>query len=309
MFTFGGLVGYPQIKLPPWFGGQLGIAGSANPEGLRMVPQGEVWYVDPSFPRASDGNDGADPRAPLSTIQEAIDRVNATINWSLTPPYKGTPTIVIAPGKYAEALTPPYYCRIIGLGLATGNTDDWCVNIEPLAGSPLAGTGLACHWFNIRFTGLVAAPVLDLDVMNSCVIEQCAIVDGNPGLATVGIDTETANSSQILRCRFVGNTNPLTRGIRSTGNFFGCLVEDCHIEAITAGIDLSGAALEGNSLIKHNVIMATTTGIDDSVVGGTAVIDNWISAADAINHADMTRVIGNHVMNGAVGAVESAGTD
>jgi len=308
MFDFG-FIGFPYAKVPTQYGGQAGIRGSSNPDGLRMIPQGEAWYVDGSHPLARDGNDGVDPRAPLLTIQEAIDRVNATIDWATTPPYKGVPWIIIAPGQYAENLTPPFYCKMLGLGLATGNTNDWCVNIEPLTGSPLAGTGLALHMMNIRLTCNDANPVMDFGVMNSCVFEGLAIVDGNPGLATVGIDTTGANSSQILRCRFVGNSNPLTRGIRSTGDFFGCVVEDCHIEAVTCGIDLSGAALVGNALIKHNVVMATTVGIDDSVVGGSAVIDNWVSAADAISHANMNRVIANHVMNGAVGAVESALTD
>lgn len=308
MFNFGH-IGFPYTKVPTQYGGQAGIRGSANSDGLRMIPQGDAFYVDGSHPLASDGNDGIDPRCPLLTIQEAIDRVNATIDWAATPPYKGTPWIVIAPGEYVENLTPPFYCHMLGLGLATGNTTDWCVHVNPATGSPLAGTGLALHMMNIRLTCNDANPVMDFGVMNSCIFEGLAIVDGNPGLATVGIDTTDANSSQILRCRFVGNTNPMTRGIRSTGDFFGCLVEKNHIEAITAGIDLSGAALEGNSLIKENTIVAVTTGIDDSVVGGTMVVNNWVSAADAINHADGTRVIGNHVMDGAVGAVESAGTD
>ena len=303
----------PQLKLPPWFGGQMGVPGSDTPLGFRTAPQGLVYYVDPSHGDASDNNDGTDPNAPLATIQAAITRNNATINWAATPPYKGMNHIVVAPGAYDENLTPPYYCRIIGLGLATGNSTDICVDVHPTAGSPLAGTGLACHWINIRFTCDVAAPVIDHDVMNSCIFEGCAITDGNPGLATVGIDTTDANSSWIVDCVFKGNSNPLTIGIRSTGDFYSCRVVNCEICAVTTGIDLSGAALCGNSVAAHNKIwgggaVLLGTGIDDSVVGDLLCVNNWITATDAINHADAAMTIDNHVQNAGVGAIETVGT-
>ena len=304
----------PLVRATPFYPGQLGIPGSDNSLGLRVNPQGFVWYVDGSHPLANDNNDGTNPGEPLATIQAAITKNNATINWAATPPYAGINWIIIAPGTYAENLTPPFYCVVIGLGKALGNTNDICVNVEPAAGSALAGTGLAAHWYNIRFTALTAVPVIDFGVMNSCIFEECAIVDGNPGLATVGIDTTDANSSMIVRCRFVGNTNPMTIGIRSTGDFFSCQVIDCDIAAVTTGIDLSGAALVGNAVIRGNRIwgggaVLLATGINDSVVGDALCIDNWITATDAINHADANMCIANHVIDAGVGAVELAGTD
>jgi hypothetical protein len=269
------------------------------------------YYVDWNHPNASDDNDGTDPEAPFETIQAAIDANNALIDWGDTP--SDFNTIWIAPGQYAENLTPPYYCRVVGTGLATGNTTDVCVDVHPAAGSALAGTGLGVHWHNIRFTTDTAAPVIDFDVMNSCVFESCAITDGNPGLATVGIDTTDANSSWIVGCVFKGNTNPLTIGIRSTGDFYSCRVISCEICAVTTGIDLSGAALCGNSVAAHNLIWSgggalLTTGINDSVVGDLFCVHNWIVAVDAINHADANMTIGNHVNNNGVGAIELVGT-
>jgi len=307
--SFGTNLGLERLK--PWYPGQLGIPGSDNPLGIRMEPQGLVYYVDGSSATADDTNDGTDPDRPKETIQAAITASNATIAWAVTPPYYGMNTIIVAPGVYAENLTPAYYCRIIGLGLATGG--DVCVNVEPASGSPLAGTGLGLHLFNIRFTCNTAHPVLDFGTMNSTIVEQCMIVDGNPGLATVGIDTTGAGGSQILNCSITNTNNPITIGIRSTGNFFDCKIEGCKIVAVTTGIDLSGAALVGNTLICHNYISrggqgALATGIHDAV-GDTLVVDNWITATDAINHADATMVIANHVQDAGVGAVEVAGTD
>lgn len=306
----------PLTRLKPWYPGQLGVLGSDSGLGLRIEPQGKVYYVDGSHPAANDLGDGTDPDAPFETIQAAIDASNATIDWAATPPYVGMNWIIISPGVYAENLGGandlPYYCRVVGLGMATGG--DVCVNVEPATGSPVAGTGLACHWYNIRFTANTAVPVIDFGVMNSCILERCMIVDGNPGLATVGIDITGAGGSKIIGCNIAYTSNPITIGIRSTGNFFDCEIVGCHIKAVTTGVDLSTGGLLGGSLIAHNYIsgggsVLLGTGIDDSTTGDSLVIDNWITATDAINHADAAMVIANHVQDAGVGAVEVAGTD
>ena len=307
---FGVYGGTPLMRQTPWYPGQLGVRGSDNSLGLRDQPQAMVWYVDGGHPLADDNNDGTNPDEPLSTIAAAITKNNATIVWASTPPYIAQNWIIIAPGEYAENLAVPFYCKMVGLGMATGNTTDICVDVHPAAGSAMAGTGLATHLYNIRFTTDTAAPVLDFGVMNSCVVESCCITDGNPGLATVGIDTTGANSTHILNCRITGNSNGVTTGIRSTGDFFSCVVKDCQIEAVTTGIDLSAAALVGNTLIAHNYIHRPVTGINDGV-GGTFVVDNWITAGtNAIVHAAAgTMCVANHVINNAAGAVELAATD
>jgi hypothetical protein len=294
----------------PAMEGIWGFAGTAR-YGKIGGDTGLNYYVDKNKPTANDANDGTDPEAPFATIQAAIDANNALINWGNTPSEFNT--IWIAPGSYAENLTPPYYCAMIGTGMAIGNSTDICVEVHPAAGSALAGTGLGLCLYNIRFTTDTAAPVLDFDVLNSCIIERCAITDGNPGLATVGIDTTDANSTWIVDCVFKGNSNPLTRGIRSTGDFYSCRVINCEICAVTTGIDLSGAALCGNSVARDNLIWSgggalLTTGINDSVVGDLFCVNNYIVAVDAISHADANMTIGNHVNNNGVGAIELVGT-
>jgi len=301
----------PQLKAPPWFGGQMGVPGSDTPLGFRTAPQGLVYYVDGSHPDASDNNDGTDPNQPKATIQSAITASNATITWANTPPYEGQNWIIIAPGVYAENLTPAYYCKMVGLGNCNGG--DVCVNVEPTTGSCIAGTGLGLHLYNIRFTCNSAAPVLDFGVFNSCIVENCMIVDGNPGLATVLLDMTGAGGSKIINCNFTHTASSPPIGIRSTGNFFDCQIVGCKISAATTGIDLSAGGLFGNSLIAHNYIYSggavlLTTGINDSVTGGTLCVGNWITATDAINHANAALTIDNHVQNAGVGAIETAGT-
>ncbi len=151
------MITYPQIKAPPWFGGQLGVSSSDTALGFRTAPQGVVYYVDGSHGNAADVNDGTNPDAPKLTIQSAITASNATVTWANTPPYVGQNWIVIAPGNYAENLTPPYYCKMIGLGNCNGG--DVNVMVEPASGSAMAGTGLGLHLYNIRFDANTAVPV------------------------------------------------------------------------------------------------------------------------------------------------------
>jgi len=303
----------PILKFPEFYGGQMGVPGSDTALGLRYAPQGLVYYVDASHGDASDNNDGTDPNEPFATIQAAITASNALIDWAATPVYEGFNVIIVSPGVYAENLTPLYYGAIIGLGLATGG--DICVHVLPATGSALAGTGLGLHLYNIRFGCNTAVPVLDFGVMNSCIIESCMITDENPGLATVGIDTTDAGGSQILNTRFTYNTSPIPIGIRSTGAFFDCYIRNCDIRASTTGIDLSGAALCGGAVAEFNRIwnggsgVLLATGIDDSVVGDLFCVNNFISATDAISHADGANMtVGNLVINAGVGAHELVGT-
>jgi len=298
----------PLDRLSPFYPGLMGVDGSDVPRGIRSAAQGVVYFVDASHPDASDAHDGTDPEHPLATIQEGIDKNNATIDWAVVPPYKGQNWIVIAPGVYDENLTPAYYCKMIGRGVARG--DDCAAHVSPTAGSAMAGTGIALHLINMRFSANTAVPVLDFETFNSCVVEDCMITDHNAGLATIGLDMTSAGGSAILRSRFNYNTNPLTIGIRSTGAFYDCKVIGCEIHAVTTGIDLSAAGLCANALIAHNYIARPVTGINDGV-GDTLVVDNWITASTAaITHAAAgTMCIANHVINNVAGAVELAATD
>ena len=303
---------YPLWKLPPWYAGQIGIQGSNNELGFRMEPQGLVYYVDGSHAWANDGNQGTDPSAPKATIQSAITASNATLNWALTPPYAGINLIVISPGVYAENLTPPYYCNVLGLGHANGG--DWCVNVEPAAGSALAGNGNYTHWKNIRFTTNTAVPTMDLAVTNSMIVEDCMIVSGNGGVATTGIDMESASGIKIINNNFAHTATPFTNaGILCQGNFFDCAVKGNRIRADTTGIDLSAGGLFGNSIIEHNHVYGGADGINVGANGLVFVVDNFVMATNAapaaiIHPAAGTYCIANHTISNGVALIIFAGT-
>lgn len=303
----------PQIFDPTRYPGQMGVPGAEVDEGLRTATRSLVYYVDRSHPRALDANDGTDPKEPKATIQSAITASNATINWA--DAYGGTKphnTILVGPGIYAESLTPGYYCRIIGLGVL--GTDS-ATEIHPAAGSALSGTGLSFVLKNLWFETETAVPVIDFGVSNNVLIEDCAIMMGIAGLATMGIQTDNVSHTQIRRTLFGSGVANLPIGMQFLGGanrfFHQSLVEDCRVFAATTGIDIPANCTASGSVIKSNVIAGRpVTGIQD-LNGGTYCIDNWVTASvDAISHANLaTNCIANHVLDAAVGAVEATGTD
>jgi len=302
----------PQIFDPTRYPGQMGVVGAEVDEGLRTASRSVVYHVDRTNPRANDSNDGTDPKEPKLTIQSAITAHNARINWGdafggLLP----HSTILVGPGVYAENLTPAYYCRIIGLGIL--GTDS-ATEIHPATGSALAGTGLSLYLSNLWFEAETAVPVIDFGVCNNVVIEDCAVMMGIAGLATMGIQTDNASHSQFRRILFGSGVANLPIGMQHLGGankfLHQCLIEDNRIFAATTGIDIPANCTASGSVIKSNVIVGRpVTGISD-LNGGTYCIDNWVTASvDAINHANLaTNCIANHVLDAAVGAVEAAGT-
>lgn len=304
----------PMMKLPPWFGGQMGVAGSETEEGLRMASRSLVYYVDKTNPLASDASDGTDPRHPLATIAQAITLSNATIDWA--DDYGGTKPynwIFIGPGVYAEALTSlPHYCHVVGEGVLG---TDGSTEIHPAAGAAIAGTQINGRWSNIWFECETAVPVVDFNICNNVILENCAIVRGIAGLATVGVQTTNASHMQIISCIFTSGVAALPIGIQHLGgaNIFAhaCRHIGNFISAGTTGIDIAANCTASGALIMQNVISGRpVTGILDAN-GGTTCVDNWITASvDAISHVNLaTNCIANHVIDAAVGAVEAAGTD
>lgn len=70
-------IGPGLTRMVPWYPGQLGIAGSDAPLGMRLLPESVIYYLAPDSPTANDANDGTDPMYPLATLEEAYDRCTA----------------------------------------------------------------------------------------------------------------------------------------------------------------------------------------------------------------------------------------
>ena len=291
-------------------GGILKLDGLFTLHGLE-IPAGfdEVWYVDGQ--NGSATNDGKDMDNPLLTTQAAIDLNNATIDWAKTP--KRYNAILVAPAVYAENLTPPYYCHIIGMGVRGTDTQ---AEIHPATGSGFTGTFLGTCLHNIRLeVDEGSKPILDLGICNNSLIEDCTFTIGADVAGVDAIDTENCTHLTVRRCNF--ESGMATHGIKHCLYFRGGADKYAHNVRIlgnvmhcqTAGVYIASNCVATQCTIAHNFIMGPTKGIDDNN-GASWCIGNWISATDAIEHANSaTRCIGNHVINDGTGAVEASGTD
>lgn len=109
----------PQIRLQPWYPGQLGVSGSDVPRGLRWAPTAIVLYVDENHPGASADADGTDPENPLTTVQQAVDNLIAFATATSSNLY-GSCIVIGAGADVAESVivppTAPRGVSIVGAG-------------------------------------------------------------------------------------------------------------------------------------------------------------------------------------------------
>ena len=279
-------------------------------------PQGNTWFVN-----QKTGNDswiGRSWEKPLLTIQEAIDRSNDQIDWTESP-WNVDNWIYVAPGVYAEALTPPYTCHIIGMGVP--GTDS-AAEIHPATGSCLAGTGLGLHLKNLRFEVTeVDKDTIDFGICNNTVIEDCEIVCGIAagGAASAFISTENCTHLVVRNCSFQygGGGNPHMYGMY----FGGGADKYAHhadirnnifqgIRSAGTGIFIHAQCTASQAVIRDNIIKiaGVAKGIDDNN-GGSLCVSNHISiggAGDAIEHAGGAGMtLGNIVVVNGTGAWET----
>ena len=115
----------PLTRFPTLWPGQFGVPGTDHDRGERMHSTGEVFYVDPNYPGASDARDGTSPTSPLLTVAAALTKVQpqrgdvivvgSNDYWQYAPGGKAVSTDYITP--ITEEVTIPYTCsgvRIVG---------------------------------------------------------------------------------------------------------------------------------------------------------------------------------------------------
>jgi len=294
-------------------GGVLRVLGGGLLEiyGTNVaVRQGTVYYVDAE--NGDDDNDGLSWDNALATIQEAIDKSNATIDWDATP--KAYNEIWVAPGVYAENLTPAFYCIIRGMGMRGTDT---AAEIHPATGSCFTGTFLGSGLSNLRLeVDEASKPILDLDIANNSRIQSCEFGIGASVAGVAAIDTENATHLVIMDCDF---TSGMNQNMAYVGYHRGGDDKYAHnVQYIgnrmwvkTAGIYVAADCTASQMLIQRNFIFVsgTGTGIHD-LNGNSMVVDNDIiveGAGDAINHAGGAGyTLRNHTLVNGTYALETA---
>jgi len=208
---------FPNVRLQPWYPGQMGVAGSDAPLGLRWTSMGYVLYVDTDHPDADDNNDGWDPNAPLATIQQAVDNlqtIQARVDAAGTPhePAATNSVIVVAPGTYAENVTidadDPDYCTILGGGNGK----------YPVILDPGDGDAITCDAYGWRFENLHFKPE-----------------DGDAGIKLTRVEGSGAEGTLIKNCFFNGGWSGTGFGVELNGAPANVSIVECRFAEFAAG--------------------------------------------------------------------------
>ena len=196
----------PQVRMQPWYPGQMGVSGSDVQRGLRWEPAGIVLYVDENHPGATAVGDGTDPENPLTTIAVAITNLIAFAT-ATADSLEGSVIVVAAESTIAETVivppTAPHNCMILGAG-ASAHAPTW-------AAATAAGTALTLRvegWTIDGFTFETGA-------------EGTAIrLDEVPG------SSYSAYQTTIRNCRFDGLWGGLY-GVNFAGAPHRVTIENC----------------------------------------------------------------------------------
>ena len=280
----------PQIKLPPWFGGQFGVRGSDTPEGLRFFPDAQTFYVDPGHLLTSDDNDGTDPREPKTTIQSAV---TAAVTG------RGD-VIVLAPGRHAP--TAPITLDKAGLTLLAQpygvnpqqpEASTWVYPTAAWATGPVFIITQPCALIGLEVVSRVAAHgptnlttgahiAIDGDPGGEPgsfnYIKNCRFVDwfGTP----YGVFLWGASYNRFEDCQFEGFTGAgLAFGARVRNPTFNDVV-GCTFRNCVNGIEHIVAATHQDFLFRENFFIDYTAAVDfNNQAANGLLAGNWYETA------------------------------
>lgn len=285
---------------------------SLQAAGVQPSYLSHVFYVDANNPNALDANDGVHGESwenPYATVDYAFTRSNATLDWS---PDQGdwwgqNNYILIGPAEYEEDVdTCPYGATVIGCGPSIyGGGTEGCPRIKAATASAFAvASMIATTFINITFETSVSSGVsVDVGTMNHSAFINCRF-HTNVADLTTHLEITDMTRSYVRGCTFSSGTTHAGYGINvgadSGTTMFGSVIENCVINAATAGVivDSTVTLSGGGTWIRGNDISNPTKGIDlnNSTSNLINVAHNHIIASsDAIEGATAALVIGNWV--------------
>lgn len=285
-----------------------------------LTNYGLQYHVD--WEHGDDGNDGRDWAHATATIEQARALQNAQVNWGVNTPMRYS-IIWVRPGIYVPAaqLFGPSYCHLIGLGDLSQAGEGVAIRASGMPA--LAGQMCGTHVANIAFSVDDVSDIFDMNMggssMHGVLIEHCQFLVQGAVDPVCGIDCETANSLIIRDC-LIGLA--LAGGALENGIVFrGGADQYCNgvhlyrnrIFAKVRGILLEDGCVGNQSVFEENTITAAPQlgaqipeGIEIVPATDVYIVNNFISAIDAINHASGANyLIGNRIVQATVGAWET----
>ena len=296
------MVQYNNPLHASWMNGGLILAPGAH--------YGTEYFVDGVS--GLDTNNGLDWAHAKLTVASAITASNTYI--ALAANINKRNTIYLGGGTFGETLTTlPNQCDVIGVGARTA----WKTMIN---GVMTVSTAVnSCHFYNLSFHQTTSAPNVTIPSGSHGIeFHDCDFICGG-GSVTYGLHITNCGNMEIDNCNFVGNppfptaiylAGPLIHKGRITWNFISA--ESCGIYFHT------NCTSDYQTLVAWNVIgrwdpnagnTQLTKGIDYNTdsANNFAIVENWISAADAIEphgsagNKGSFMCITNYVVEGTTG--------
>lgn len=303
----------------------LGSGLLATISGVK--PAGQEYFVNNITGKpTNDGLSWATAMDQVSTaiaVSEAFRLAAAALNVYV----RNTIYIQATGTPYTACTLCPNYTDIVGIGaFSRGNgsgiatIDGVAANTPALTGAGAAGEMRGCRWFNIKFAGNgTSCYVVDLLKCFRTEFIDCAFMqDNTAGHPVAGLRIQTsAGAVHIKNCMFGSDTEAFTYGIYIGGTHFNnCLVEDCVIDAATAGVYIASTVTADQWTVwQRNKIggLYGTCAIgidDDNVCGYSMYVDNYIVATNCMDLATRPgyRALNNHEIEAGVAAIEMLGS-
>jgi len=281
-----------------------------------MLPiSGRTYFVN----KLGNGTTGLSWANAFTTIEAAITASN--VNIVLTENVGGKNRIFIDGGNYTETIVQlPFRCDMIGVG----GQPVRIMGATHIATGP-TGFG-SCHMYNIQFYNVSATvPIFQIDSdLNWTRVEwhNCLFQSASGLRPSIGLQIgKKCQQFKVDNCQVRGNP-PATIGIQMDGS--NCDLSDitnCYINAVSKGIVFVNDGYMYGGLIKNNVISdafgggAGTSklliGIDILSDSKVMIVDNFISAVDAIHFANASPytkalTVGNNIVQGADGSEDGS---
>jgi len=281
----------PLTRFPTLWPGQPGVPGTDHDRGERMHCTGEIFYVDPNYPGATDLRDGTSPTDPLATVTAALTKCQ---------PYRGDVIAVMASNYWYVGADPTE-------GYTTPITEDVIVEVpgvrivgifpsSPIGVPWIPGTtGGTCITVNAVDVLIEGFSFLDSAANNATAIH--AVWDGAPNYG---------DNLTVRDCYFDAR---LDYGIRLTFSYYAH-IHDCRFDnVIVTAINDETANDSDHIMIHHNLFMNCGNAIKLPGVSQGHIYDNWIYGDPSVANSfiDLTGGTRNVVANNWLGCTLAAG--
>lgn len=256
-----------------------------------ILTTGNVFFVNSSHAKASNGNVGTDPGAPLATIDYAVGKCTAN----------NGDHIIVGPG-HVETLTTAGgldldVAGITIVGIGTGSLQPQVVHDAAAADVDVDAANVTIR--NIHFVASFADVAISVDVnADDCWLDGCRWTDEATNLnfvdyVHVGSDG-VADGLKITDCWAVGNDAANDGFLNCAGDLDRLVFQRNFVKlaAVTGEpvIEVAGKSLT-NCLITHNWIFRPQTS-GDVFIASDQTDNSGIVAYNAIGCLDIDTTIG-----------------